>query len=861
MKHFLNLSKKALLFISFILLSISSFSQCSDCNNSIVIPKIPFTDANTTCGKCDNFNQGDGCSGLYASYLNGDDVVYTYTPSTLETLDFVLSDNDNYTGIFIMDGCPTSPSTNCVAKFASISGNVVLGGVTLNPGTTYYIIISSDAPPQCVNYTLNIFPNTPSSACNADIIGNTCATATSICNSNGYCGTTGSNTIDTWPELTSAFGSCTNFAIIHNNSFLQFVADSSTAVFSILIDNCIGGNQLQAMIFDNVCSGPVTSYSCYGEINAASQTQTFFASGLTPGNTYKIMIDGEGGATCDYNIKAISGVAVSSVLNTVDYITICEGDNTILTATGNAPFLWFPGGETTQSIVVSPTSTTVYAAYSNGPCGNVSDTIVITVISEPNAGADNSINLCSNSTPINLTDSLGGTPNTGGNWIPSLVSGSGIFDPAIDAAGTYTYTVNACGGGTLTADVVVTVNPSPNTGADGTLTICPTDPSTDLFGQLGGIPDAGGTWSPAMNSGTGVFDPTIDAAGTYTYSVTNYCGTSSNDVVVTITANPDPGTNGTAIICSNGSSINLLDSLNGTPDAGGTWSPSLISGTGIFDPSVDAAGTYTYSVNACGGGTLTADVVVTVNPAPNAGIDGALSICSSDPAVDLFNSLTGSPDAGGTWSPAMNSGTGVFDPTIDAAGIYTYTLFGTSSCIGTTNLSVNIIPPPIANFTTNSEDGNSISFTNLSTGAINYEWTIDNFLVLNDVHPYYTPTKLDEFDVQLIAFSSEGCSDTIQDRIKVNEEPLIYIPNAFSPNDDGVNDIFKVSGIKLDDFNLYIFNRWGELIFKSNDISEGWDGKYKGIIPEQTETYVWKIQYTSHSNIINKMHGTVTLLK
>ena len=66
--------------------------------------------------------------------------------------------------------------------------------------------------------------------------------------------------------------------------------------------------------------------------------------------------------------------------------------------------------------------------------------------------------------------------------------------------------------------------------------MCSTDPSTDLFNQLG--EDAGGVWSPALSSGTGIFDPSIDAGGTYTYTATNSCGPSTADVVVTVTSNP-----------------------------------------------------------------------------------------------------------------------------------------------------------------------------------------------------------------------------------------------------------------------------------------------------------------------------------
>lgn len=331
------------------------------------------------------------------------------------------------------------------------------------------------------------------------------------------------------------------------------------------------------------------------------------------------------------------------------------------------------------------------------PCGAASATVNVTVNPKAEPGTNGSLTLCFDSAPEDLINSLGGTPETGGTWSPALASGTGVFDPSIDAAGTYTYNVSGvtpCGEATST--VTVTINPIPNAGTNGSLIVCSNDPSQDLFDSLEGTPDTGGIWSPALASGTGMFNPAQDVAGIYTYTVKGIspCGEASATVNVTVNPKAEPGTNGSLILCFDSAPEDLFNSLGGTPETGGIWTPALTSGTGIFDPAQDAAGTYTYSVagiTPCGEATST--VTVTVNPLPNAGTNGSLILCSNDPSQNLFNSLEGTPDAGGTWSPALASGTGIFNPAQDASGIYTYTVKGISPC-GEASATVDVTVNP-----------------------------------------------------------------------------------------------------------------------------------------------------------------------
>ncbi len=380
---------------------------------------------------------------------------------------------------------------------------------------------------------------------------------------------------------------------------------------------------------------------------------------------------------------------------------------TLLGGTPDAGGTWSPAlasGTGVFDPAVDTAGAYTYTVGATAPC-TTDDTAVVTVNVEeaPDAGTDASLDLCSNDSPIDLFTVLGGTPDAAGTWTPVLASGSGVFDPSVDAAGTYTYTITSAACATSSSSqVAVGITQQVDAGQDATLDICSNDAAIDLFTLLGGTPDAGGTWSPALASGSGVFDPAVDTAGAYTYTVTATAPCTTDDtavVTVTVEDAPDAGTDSSLDLCSNDGPIDLFTILGGTPDAGGTWTPALASGSGVFDPAVDIAGTYTYTVTSAACATSsTSEVTVNITPEADAGQDANLDICSNEAAIDLFTLLGGTPDAGGTWSPALASGTGVFDPSLDTAGAYTYTVAATAPCTtdDTAAVTVNVEEAPDA---------------------------------------------------------------------------------------------------------------------------------------------------------------------
>ena len=107
-----------------------------------------------------------------------------------------------------------------------------------------------------------------------------------------------------------------------------------------------------------------------------------------------------------------------------------------------------------------------------------------------------------------------------------------------------------------------------------------------------------------------------------------------------------------------------------------------------------------------------------------------------------------------------------------------------------------------------------------------------------------------------------GCTSTVSHPIIIDPEFTFFIPNAFSPNGDGVNDFFYGKGVGIAKYELFVFDRWGNLIFAADDINNSWDGKANhGSEIAQQDVYVWKVKLT---DVFGKKHnyiGTVTIVK
>lgn len=215
----------------------------------------------------------------------------------------------------------------------------------------------------------------------------------------------------------------------------------------------------------------------------------------------------------------------------------------------------------------------------------------------PQAGQDRTLQLCSFGDPLVLVPN-GGDP--GGSWFDPFGQphGSALI-PSSDPPGCYTYVVYGSAPCVNdTALVCVTITVAPYAGGDGALTVCGNGAPVDLFAQLNGTPEPGGSWSGPSPVIGGTYDPPTMGPGIYTYTVTAApCPPDEAFVAVSENAPPDAGISTTDTVCIDAGTVILFSLLDGTPDAGGFWADAGgAASNGHFRPMIDPLGCYTYTV-------------------------------------------------------------------------------------------------------------------------------------------------------------------------------------------------------------------------------------------------------------------------
>ena len=209
------------------------------------------------------------------------------------------------------------------------------------------------------------------------------------------------------------------------------------------------------------------------------------------------------------------------------------------------------------------------------------------------------------------------------------------------------------------------------------------------------------------------------------------------------------------------------------------------------------------------------------------------------------------------WSPG-NEITKSIQPIIIDTTTFTVRVTDSIGCSTDLQTTVNTLENPTVELGANlkTEWGNIVQLKATSNG-VRFWWApTEGLSCTNCLNPLVDSKEKRTYT--LTVQGENGCFN--YDSITIIYDGIIYLPNVFTPDGDGINDIFYAVGVDIAKLDFYIFDRWGEQLFYTDDINVGWDGTYKGRLAE-TETYVWKVWYEDVVGNRGTLYGTVTLLK
>ncbi len=553
-----------------------------------------------------------------------------------------------------------------------------------------------------------------------------------------------------------------------------------------------------------------------------------------------------------------------------------------LGATGNGNVPAFAATNASSSAI---SGTVTVNATANG-CSATPVTYQITVTELPNVDPVTDISQCHNTAvaPISFSSSSSNVTYSWTNSATSIglgASGNGDImgftatNPSTTAqSGTVTVTpaIGACVGTPTT--FTITVNPVPVPTAQNNGPLCPGD-QLDLTAT--GLPGSSYSWSGPGSYSSSTQNPSVAAvsaadAGTYTVTVTlaGCSGTAST----TLAMNPSvaPIITQAGPFCLNDNAV-----LLNVNSPGGTWSGTGITNpaSGQFSPSIAGAGTHTitYTLNAPCAVPATSNIVV--NPLPTANFNAPIKNGCVPFTVNLTD-LSAPASSSLVWDfgdGTNSTQTGSVSHTYTTVGCFDVTLTTTSAagCQNTLTIPNFVCANPYAIADASVGDPThtvidpSFQFFNNSSNATSYTWNFGDGTGSTETNPSHSyPGTPGSYTVMLAANNQYGCPDTTYLTVVIEDELIFYVPNTFTPDGDEHNNMFTpvfYSGFDPQSFTMLIFDRWGEIIFESHDVNQGWHGTYlDGVVKEGVYTWVIQFKVTESDKKLTQ-RGHVTLLK
>lgn len=564
---------------------------------------------------------------------------------------------------------------------------------------------------------------------------------------------------------------------------------------------------------------------------------------------------------------------------------ICVGEEVTLQAndTPNGTWIWTDMSTNQtyngRTITVSPNDTRQFCVDVTDNCGNtLRDCMQVDVFQlTVNAGTDQSI--CAGES-VQLTGS-----SSTGNGVFSWSDGANTYNGAsitVTPETTTTYNLSVDDGCIKTDAVTVTVNPLPPVNATAAAnSICP-DESLSL-NAAGAITY---TWSavpadPTLAGQENNPSPQVAPIQNTTYTLTgidaNNC-VNSDDLTITLKERMLADFNAAQPAVCQDDALLITYTANGPANAIYNWDfdGGITSGAGQGPHPVSWTDSGTKNISlvvtylGCVSEEFTQSVEVNPMPLPNfnsSEMAGCMpwEVSFTDASANTVPGTSYSWDFGGDGTASGNSATHEFSTEGSYDVSLTVTNPGNCTRVKTIPALISVWPLPVAGFSANPESGSmknpEIGFSSQSTGdSLTYLWnTGDGSEYMT---PDFTHTYADSgyFQVNLQVTNNHGCVNETERTIYISPRYMLHIPTAFSPDGDGINDVFLVRGNGVKEYSINIFNQWGEKVFSSTNIQESWDGTARGA-KAHPGMYVYRVYFKDENNEVTETSGSIFILK
>jgi gliding motility-associated-like protein len=795
----------------------------------------------------------------------------------------------------------TSTGTNCGASNGSASV-VPIGG---NAPYTYqwspsggnnasanglpagnYTVTVTDAS-GCVSTATTIVTQGPANA-NLQTTWNDIAcfggnTGNATVNANGgqqpytYAWSNGGNTptisnlvAGTYSVVVTTANGCTTTAFVTITQPASALTTNANVTMGIA---CFGGSSGVATV---TAVGGIGPYVYSWNTNPAQTTAT--ATQLAAA-TYSCVVTDAAGCTSLSSVtltqpNALTATAISTAVS-------CNGGtngSAIVNAaggTGNYTYVWntLPAQFTANAVGLGAGAYSCQVSDANG-CSTQAAVVII----QPaplSASLTNLVAVSCNGGNNGLATMTptGGTAPYGYSWntVPAQFNATATNL----SAGSFTCTVtdaNGCatiGTATILQPTAVVLSVS----ADDT--VCPGQPVLISASALGGAGNYSYVWLPNLGNNSSY---TVYPAGPTYYSVqatdANGCVSAMDSIFIDVFqfSPANLTVTGNTSICE-GMPVSIAANVVGnTGPLVWTWSVPAWNGAGPHQVFPVVTTTYQVSVTNVCGVVVQGSATVVVHPLPQVVIAPVSAVACDEARVIFADNDPANIGSTYVWDFGDNT-TGVGASTTHdylQSGNYTVNIIITSpfGCVNTaiTYATIQVHASPTASFTRSVSETSilepTIAFVDQSVGAIGWNWDFGDSATSTQVSPTHTYAAIGTYQVRLVATALGGCTDTTELPITVNPEVTLYVPNAFTPNGDGKNDVFMAVGEEITEFQMTLYDRWGQLIFQSNSMQEGWDGKARGgSDTAQQDVYVWKITAVDFGGKKHQLTGHVSLLR